>query len=283
MKLSLSILFVACLSFSLITQATEKIVKVPSIFNAGPTPIAVSIIKLKTNEIASLILLEGIASVASSAVLVSGCQTLEGKFPFEMTTDGSINKPEANFITVNSSKKSEPLTLNATIDEPDTFRGQQINIRQSKKSKLKETVISEYSSNATFNRDLTLLSMHSKVKVLGQNNIIGLYQNELLKHFYEDKKRDSKNQKIVGWGMASSSETNFPVNTFWTRYKAYKTNSKLEKMVIQYDRIVGASSCRIVIDGVTKIKKETKKDKVISFKGMMTISRAKPSEASSVD
>lgn len=253
-------------------------------FEAGPTTATASI-TLKTDEIASLILLEGVASVASSAVLVSGCKALAGKYPFKITADGSINKPEANFVIVNSPKKTEPLVLSATIDTPDTFRGQKINIRQkSKKSKLKETVISEYSADASFNREMTLLSMHSDVKVLGQNNIMGLYQNELLKNFYKEKKQHSKSHKILGWGMASLSENSYPINTFWARFKAVKANGRLNRLVLQQDRLTGTSSCRIAIDGIADIKKQAEKEKKKGFilKGMMTISKAKPHEDLSI-
>lgn len=280
MKFALPIMFIASLSYSLITQATIKSAKMPSIFEAGPTPLAIAKINLKTDETVSLILLESVMQVASLAVLVNSCQSLEGSYPIEITTDGSINKPGSNFVIVNSPKKSEPLVLNAIIETPGTFRGLKINIRQGKKGKLKETAISEYSADATFNRELTLLSMHGNAKILGQNNIIGLYQNELLKNLYKDKTQDSKSQKILGWGMASLLENNFPINTFWARFEAFKSNSQLKTIVLQQDRLTGTSSCRIVIEGTADIKKETEKEKQKSFilKGAMTISRSKPNE-----
>lgn len=283
MNFSLFILFIASLSYSLTAQAIPKSVEAPGVFESGPKTAATSI-KLKNTEIASLILLEGVFSVASSAVLVSGCQAVEGKYPFKVTADGSINKLEADFSKVNSAKKTEPLVLNATIETSDAFWGWKINVRQSKKSKLKETVISAFSADATLNRDLSLLSMDSEVKILGQRNVEGLYQSKLLKHLYKDIKQNSKSQKIMGWGMVSISEANYPANTFWARFKAIKADGRLKRIVLQQDRLTGASSCRIAIDGTTDIKKQTEKEKKNGFilKGLMTISKAKPRESLSI-
>ncbi len=248
-------------------------------FKDGPLKPAANT-NFKVHEIVSIILLEGVVSVASSAVLVNGCQALEGKYPFETMADGSINKPATNYVRVNTTDKAKTLVLNAKIETPDTFREQAVNVSQYKKSGLKGAVIAEYFASASVNRQSTLLSMYSNVKVLGQNNKMGLYQNQLLKHFYTEQGKTNKNQKILGWGMASLLKKNFPINTLWSRFKAFRNDGKLRRIVLQLDQLVGTSSCRIAIDGVRSKKKQAEKAdrNSLALKGIMTISRSKPND-----
>lgn len=277
MKITLIIAIVLAvfLSFNVVTQASAKALKAPSMFDKGPA--AITAIKLKADEVASLVLLEGVMSLASSAVLAGSCQSLEGKYSVAVTTDGAINKPETNVAKIISSVDSKPLVLNATIEAPDSFLGQSIKIRQVKNSKLKETLISEYTSVATINSELTLLSLHSNANIPGQNNIQSPYQNLLIKHFYQEPKSENKTQHLLGWGAASLSKAGFPVSQFWLRFKALTTNGQVKRVVFQQDQLIGASSCRIVIDSAIDIKKENEKEKQESFvlKGMMMIMRSK--------
>ena len=273
MKFTLLIIFAATLSSSLISHASPDI-KIPSMFNDGPAA-AITAIKLKTSEIASIALLESVMEVASLASLAGNCQSAEGNYSIELTTDGAINKPENNVVKITSPKNSEPLILNAIIETPDSFRGQNINIRQTKNSKIKETLISGYSGVATVNRELTLLNMHSNAKVLGQNNTLTPHQNLLTKHFYEEQKPNSKKQYILGWGVSSLSKAGFPINQFWVKFKALKADGQLKRVLLQKDRLVGASFCRIVIDGTTDTKKDTEKEQQnFVLKGTMTITKS---------
>ena len=273
MKTTLFVLIVI-LNFNMMAQAFSKALKTPSMFDNGPA--AITAIKLKADEMASLVLLEGVISLASLAVLADGCQLVEGNYSIEVTADGAINKPETNVAKIISPGSSELLILKATIEAPVSYLGQNIKIRQAKKSKLKETLMSEYTSVASINRELTLLSIHSNANILGQNKTLNPYQNVLIKHFYQEQNLDNKNQYILGWGSASSSKASFPVNQFWVRFKALKTNGELKRLVLQEDRLVGASSCRIVIDSTVEIKKESEKEKQksIVLKGMMMITRS---------
>jgi hypothetical protein len=274
MKFTFPFVFAASLSFSLITQAFSD-VKVPSMFNSGPA--ALTPIKLKSNEITSLVLLESVMEIASLASLAGSCQATEGNYSIALTTDGAINKPKTNVVKITTPGNSEPLILNAIIDTPDTFRGQTINVRQARNSKLKETLISEYSGSATVNRELTLLTMLSKAKASGQNNQLVPYQNLLVKHFYQEQKADNKKQYILGWGLISLSKADFPVSQFWVQFKALKAKGQLNRVLLQQDRIVGTSFCRIIIDGTSVTKKETEKEKQKNFvlKGSMTITSSR--------
>ena len=111
----------------------------------------------------------------------------------------------------------------------------------------------------------------------GQNNIQSPYQNLLIKHFYQEPKSENKTQHLLGWGAASLSKAGFPVSQFWLRFKALTTNGQVKRVVFQQDQLIGASSCRIVIDSAIDIKKENEKEKQESFvlKGMMMIMRSK--------
>ena len=278
MKILLPLLFATTLSYSLITQADLEPLKAPSLFDKGPA--AMTAINLKTEELTSLILLNSAVDLAKSAALATGCESVEGSYSIEVITDGAINKPEANAIKIASPGKTEPLILNAIAEEPDSFHGQAFTIRQAKNSKLKETLISEYSGTANINRELTLLSMQGSANVLGQNNTPSPYLNLRLKHFYEEPNSDNS-LYLSGWGFASLSKEGFPVNKFWVRSKALKSDGQLKRVVLQEDLLIGFSSCRIVIDSATDIKKKTdeqEKQKSFAFKGTMTISKSQPNE-----
>ena len=278
MKIPLPILFATTLGYSLITQADLEPLKAPSMFDQGPASMVA--INLKNEELISLILLDGAIDLAKSAALATGCESVEGDYSIEITADGATNKPETNAIKIVSPGKTEPLILNAIAEEPDSFHGQIFTIQQTKKSQLKETLISEYSGTAHINRELTLLSIQGSANVLGQINTPSSYLNLRLKHFYEEPKSDNS-QYLSGWGFASLSKEGFPVNKFWVRSKALKTDGQLKRIVLQEDLLIGFSACRIVIDSATDIKKKTdeqEKQKSFAFKGTMTISKSQPNE-----
>ncbi len=278
MKISPLILFATTLGYSLISQADEETLKAPSLFEKGPA--AMTAINLKTEELTSLMLLDSAIDLAKSAALATGCESVEGDYSIEVSADGAINKPETNVIKIVSPGKTEPLILNAIAEEPDSFHGQVFTIHQAKISKLKETLISEFSGSAHINRELTLLSIQGSAIVLGQNNTPSPYLNLRLKHFYEEPK-SVNNQYLSGWGFASLSKEGFPVNKFWVRSKALKTDGQLKRVVLQEDLLIGFSACRIVIDIATDIKKksdEQEKQKSFAFKGTMTISKSQPNE-----
>jgi hypothetical protein len=282
MKPILPIVFSGMLCFSLNTQASSSLVAVPDLFENGP--VALAAIKLESVEITSLMLLQSVMDISSSAVLANSCQAVEGIYPIEISADGALNRPETNFGKINSSGNTEPLVFSATMEAANSFHGQNITIRQTKNGKLKETLIQEYSSVAAVNRELTLLTMHSNANVSGQNNTLIPHQNLLIKHFYEEQKPDNQNQYILGWGAASLSKTGFPLNLAWLRFKALKTNGQLKRVVLQEDRLIGNSSCRILIDSAAEIKKDNEKEnqKNVVLKGLMTITRPQSIEDNTV-
>jgi hypothetical protein len=270
---SLPVVFAGVLCFSLNTQASSSLVAVPDLFDNGPAALAA--IKLESDEISSLMLLESVMDISSSAALASSCQALEGIYPIEIFADGALNRPETNFVKISSTGNTEPLFFNATLEAANSFHGQNITIRQTKNGKLKETLIQEYSSIAAVNRELALLTMHSNASISGQNNTQIPHQNLLIKHFYEEQKPDNQNQYVLGWGSASLSKAGFPHNLVWVRFKALKASGQLKRVILQEDRLIGNSPCRILIDGVAEFKKDNEKENQqnIAIKGVMTISR----------
>jgi hypothetical protein len=278
MKYKFPLLLTVILSFSLNSEANGEPEKVPGIFNEGPA--VISAIKLKTDEVAVLVLSENVMGLLSSAALAGSCESVEGKYAIVINADGVVNKTETNFVTVTGTGNSESFVLNATLETPDAFRGQVINVRQTKSSKLKRALISEYSGAATVNRELTLLSMQSKVKVTGQNNSLNSYQNLLFKHFYVEQKPDKKSKYILGWGLASLSTAEFPNSTFWVQFKALKVNGLLNRVLLQQDQLKGNSACRIVLDSAadTKVGNEKNLPSNLVFKGTVTITRSQANE-----
>ncbi len=273
MKINVAFVLAAILSCCLNTQASSLSVKVPSQFDNGPA--AISALKLESNELAIFMLLEGVMDISSSAVLASGCHSVEANYPIELISDGGINKPETNAAKITSPSSSEHLILNAILEEPYSHIGQNINIRQVTNSKLKETHISEYAGVVTVNQELTLLSMHSNVKIPGQNNTMTPHHNIIIKNFYEEKIANTNNQYILGWGLVSLSKSGFPINKYWIRFKALRINGQLKRVVMREDQLLGTSPCQILVDSSAEINNNNQNvnNKNIVLRGNLNILR----------
>lgn len=272
MKINLAIAL-AIFSFSLITPATSDTAKVPSIFNDGPAEPAR--IKLEANETASLMLLESVMDISSSAVLAGGCQSVEGNYSIEISADGAINKPETNIVKISSIGNPEPLTLNSIIETPVTFSGQSFTIIQNKNAKLKDTLISKYSATLSVNYDLTLLTMQSRANIHGQNNNDTPYQNMLIKSFYEEQPPGNPFRYLQGWGSESLSISGYPANLAWIRLKSLKEAGQIKRLVLQTDRLIGESICRVRIDSTVEPQKDNNQEsqKILILRGGMAISK----------
>lgn len=261
------------LSFTSTVQASSAAVKAPKLFDNGPA--AVTEIKLEANQVAALMLLEAVLDASSAAVLAGGCQAVAADYAIEVNADGAINKPESNFAKISSSENPEPIVFNATIEERRDFFGQNFNIVQPQKSKLKHTPISEYSANLTVNHELTLLSLYSKSNIQGQNNNANPHQNLLIKNLYQAQAQDNPNLYLYGWGGESLSIAGYPANLAWVRFKALTTGGQFKRLVLLADRVIGASACRIVIDSGADTGAGNDKTgrKSLSLKGNMAITR----------
>ncbi len=280
MKFSLVnvVMLLMIMELNWMAQVSAKPLTSPEMFDNGPAPIIA--IKQEIDKVTVVVLLEGVMGVVSSAVLASSCKALEGNYPISVNVDGVINKPETNVAKITSPGNPESLVLKATINSANSFLGKSIKIRQAKSSKLKQTVVSEFTSVASINHELTLLSMSSDAKALGQNGIQSSYQKQLIQHYYQAQSKDNKTQYILGWGAVSVSKAGYPVNQFWSRFKADRANGQLKRIILQEDRVVGTSFCRIVVDGSVDIAKESEaeKKKSIVYKGMLMITRSPPHE-----
>ena len=63
--------------FQLEYSASSNLVAVPDLFENGPEALAA--MKLESDEITSLMLLESVMDISSTAVLASSCHVIEGK------------------------------------------------------------------------------------------------------------------------------------------------------------------------------------------------------------
>ncbi|MCQ8180829.1 hypothetical protein NP603_06900 [Methylomonas sp. SURF-1] len=274
MTINIATAITVILSFAAMSQAFAETVKAPSLFANGVAEI--TDIKLEANEISALMLLEGVLDISSAAVLAGGCQSVEAHYAIEVNADGAVNKPESNSAKISSSENPVPLLFNATIEQRRDFFGQNFNIVQTQKSKLKDTPISEYSANLTVNHELTLLSLYSKSNIQGQNNNANAHQNLLIKNFYQEQAPDNPNLYLYGWGAESSSIAGYPANLAWIRLKALRTQGQFKRLALLADRLLGASACRIAIDSSVepKVGNEKGNPGSLTLKGSMVITRA---------
>jgi hypothetical protein len=90
----------------------------------------------------------------------------------------------------------------------------------------------------------------SYVSVLGINNRFDRYYGKVIKDFYRGSLDDQTNEyyNIYDWGLQALDKLGYPVNKYWQRSKSHRDDGSIGRTVFVKDRLVGATSCRIVID-----------------------------------
>lgn len=218
----------------------------PGIYSGGPTPPLLASTGIFPSEKAAYALLEGVLQQAEAVIAATSCSNAVGIFDIFVYSDGSINNPDFNFVTVDSPASS--FTLNATLNPNNTFRGQTMVLNQTTTGAFKRTTLFNYRASVSYNAQSSIMTMNSQSVVNGINGLPDTYQDQVIKDFYLATDSITGLPYIFDWGLQSLSKLNYPIQKYWQRSKSVRDDGVIGRTVFVKDRLVGPNSCRIVID-----------------------------------
>lgn len=218
----------------------------PDMYAGGPTPPLLANTGIFPSERAAYALLEGVLQQAEVVIAATSCSNSVGIFDIFVYSDGSINNPNFNFVTVDSPASS--FTLNATINPNNTFRGQTMTLNQTTSGAFKRTTLFSYKATVSYNAQSTIMALNGQSVVNGINGLPDTYQEQVIKDFYLATDSITGLPYIFDWGLQSLSKLNYPVQKYWQRSKSVRDDGVIGRTVFVKDRLVGPNSCRIVID-----------------------------------
>jgi len=144
--------------------------------------------------------------------------------------------------------------LTASVASPVTGRGQQVAVGLvGTQGFLGSTKITSFTSTFAYNNvNNMLVSNNTTIGIVGINGgLPDLYSGVVIKDFYRGDNIDSTNPQyynIYDWGLQAISKLNYPVNKWWQRSLSHRDDGTIARTVFVKDRLVGASSCRIILD-----------------------------------
>ena len=115
---------------------------------------------------------------------------------------------------------------------------------------LKSKPVQNYRAQLAYNSANNMLDSQSSVQVLGINQRFDTYTGKVIKDFYNGTIDPNSTDRvnIYDWGLQSLDKENYPVNKYWQRSKSHRSDGSIGRTVFVKDRLVGATSCRIIID-----------------------------------
>ena len=231
--------------FSAITAA-DLPPRPPNIYAAGPTSPQLANVGLFASERATYALLEAAMQEAEAVIAATNCASSVGTYDLNVFSDGSVNNPNANWVIVDS--PASTFTLYATLDPNDWFRGQTMSISQTVSGALKRVALATYFANVAYNAQGTMMTMNSSLKVKGINGVYNILQANVVTDFYTATNSFTGLPYIFDWGLQSLSNLGYPVQKYWQRLEALRDDGSPGRTQFVKDRLVGPTSCRIVID-----------------------------------
>lgn len=250
MSIKLNILTAAILaSISTGVLAAVEPPPVPAIYASGPTSPLVSSTDLSLSERTAYANYEAVMQIAEARIHATSCSNSAGVFALTAKSDGTVASPLTNYVTVDS--PSSTLTVASTSQLPDSLdnRGQLISVDMASGS-LNKRAVQLYHADVAFNGVNNMMDSNSYVSVLSINNRFDKYYGKVIKDFYRGS-LDSQSVEyynIYDWGLQSLDKLGYPVNKYWQRSKSHRDDGSIGRTVFVKDRLVGATSCRIIID-----------------------------------
>lgn len=218
----------------------------PDLYSAGPTSPLLTNTGIFASEKAAYSLLEGVLQQVEAVIAATSCAKSIGIFDINLYSDGSVNDPAFNFVTVDS--PASTFTLNAKLNANNTFRGQTMIINQNVVGAFKAIPLFNYTAYVSYNAQGSIMVTDSVSVVKGINGLPDMHQSKVIKDFYSATDATTGLPYIFDWGLQSLSKLNYPVQKYWQRLKSLRDDAVIGRTVIVKDRLVGPTSCRIVID-----------------------------------
>jgi len=229
--------------FPIVANALEP-VPPPEFYASGPLSPFEST-NIFASERSAFALLDGVLQQVETVIAATSCSQSTGTSDIDVFATGKINKPYLNFVTVYS--PGSIFIINATLRPYYKYRGQNITINQMDYGEFNGVELDNFSASASYNSEGTAMTMANSVDVFNINGGYDPYQGRLSNDYYRIV--DNGLPYIMGWGLQTYSRANYPTQEYWQRSKVLREDSRvLGRTVIVKDRIIGANTCRIVID-----------------------------------
>jgi hypothetical protein len=249
MNIKLNILSAAVLAVVSTAAVSAEPPAVPGIYSAGPQSPLVASTDLSLAERTAYANYEAIMQIAEARIHATSCSNSAGSFAITAFSDGSVNNPDQNFATVLSNASS--FTVKSKSAAPDTVdnRGQLISVDMPAGS-LAGRAVRLYHADLAYNGVNNMMDSTSSVEVNSINGRFDKYYGKVIKDFYRGALVDTDLEyfNIYDWGLQSLDKLGYPVNKYWQRSKSHRDDGTIGRTVFVKDRLVGSTSCRIIID-----------------------------------
>lgn len=219
----------------------------PDIYSAGPTPPLYSNTDIFVSERAAYALLEAAMQHVEAVISATSCDRSVGTYDVFIYSDGSVNNPAFNFVTVDSTPTST-FTLSANLNPNNNFWGQTMTINQPVSGIFDQITLFNYSANVIYNGDSSIMVMQSNSLLQGNTGLPNTYQNKIIMDYFVDTDSSTGWPYINNWGVQNLSKVNYPNENYWLRSKALRDDSTIGRTVFEKDRLIGADACQIIID-----------------------------------
>lgn len=256
----------------------------PPAYNNGPDSPAISSTNMTESERAGFALYEQALHVTEAIIHARGCSTMAGSYTFVSFANGipDDGDPPNNTATILSTNGL--LVLNADPRAPEAFQGQKFDMNQpfdgtfntiafNGGPHLLVTDVANYRGVATYNEDNNILFQGGRVDVTGANNRFNRYQERIIKDFYQGS-LGATPIEIIDWGLQVLNKEGYPVDKYWQRSRACRSDGGSGDITFVKDRLVGDTSCRIVI-----ATNGTNNSDIFDQAGSLTISVQDPDPA----
>ena len=230
-------------------------------YDGGPASPLLNTTNLSAAERSAFALYEGVLKVTEAKIHATTCAA--ATFDLEVYADGSLGSNTAgrsifNQVKVTGSGGSgaPQFELNANLSTPVAGRGQQVavSLNNPLSSALGSSKITQFNATYAFNNVNNMLVTNNLtigiIGINGSSSLPDIYTGNLIKDFYHGSTNpaDADYYNIYDWGLQSISKLGYPVNKWWQRSITHRDDGVVGRTVWVKDRLVGATSCRIVID-----------------------------------
>ncbi len=218
----------------------------PGVYAGGPTSPAVASTNMAESERIAFGLLESTMQVAEAKIHATSCASTAGSYPLSVVAD--TNNVFAGNYTATIVSFGGAYSLVATplpiVPQPG---GQKIDIADTGAGIFDGSTVGGFRGRAIYNDANNILFQRGSLSVVGNNGTPDRYQGRVIKDFYQGT-QGANAYEIFDWGLQTLHKFSYPVNKYWQRSKAHRSDGSQGRTVFVKDRLVGQSRCRITVD-----------------------------------
>ncbi len=218
----------------------------PAVYAGGPTSPAVASTNMSEAERIVFALLEASMQVAEAKIHATSCGSTAGSYQLSAVSDINNPFPGNNSATIVSFGGSYTLVANPLPIIPAPG-GQKIDIADTGAGIFDGSTVAVFRGRAIYNDANNILFQRGAVSVVGNNGNPDRYQGRVIKDFYQGT-QGANAYEIFDWGLQTLHKFSYPVNKYWQRSKAHRSDGSNGRTVFVKDRLVGQSRCRITVD-----------------------------------